>query len=42
MDRSLDCFLRILNIAKELSMNEDVCRCYGSIGEVYLNTNRKI
>ena len=41
-DRALDYFLRALNIDKELSMNEDVCRCYDSIGEVYLNTNRKI
>ena len=38
-NRALDYFLRAL---KELSMNEDVNRCYDSIGEVYLNTNRKI
>lgn len=42
MDRALDCCLRALNIYKELNMNEDVCRCYDSIGEVYLNRNRKI
>ena len=42
VNRALDCCLRAFNIYKELNMNEDVCRCYDSIGEVYLNTNRKI
>ena len=42
MDRALDYFLRTLGIYKELNMSEDVCRCYASIGEVYLNRSRKI
>ena len=42
MDRTLDYFLQALNIYKELNMNEDVCRCYDSIGEVYLGRNRTI
>ena len=41
IDRALDYFLQALNIYKELNMNEDVFRCYDSIGEVYLNKKQK-
>ena len=41
IDRALDYFLRTLGIYKELNMNEDVYRCYDSVGEVYWNRNRK-
>ena len=42
MDRTVDYFLQALNIYTELNMNEGICRCYDSIGEVYLNRSRKI
>ena len=42
MDRALDYFLRALSIYKELNMSDDICRCYESIGEVYLNRSAKI
>ncbi|CAF3341436.1 unnamed protein product [Rotaria socialis] len=37
----LDYLLQALNIYKELHMNEDIIRCYDSLGEVYLRQKKK-